>query len=91
MAEIPTYTATLASARGQRGQIQAELGGSGVLPATALGNVGESIQRAALTVEHIGAIKDQKQKEQEVKWTGESSEQLNQAHFSSNRLSSAGP
>ena len=74
MPRIETYTANLASARGSRGQVGAEIDvRSATEPARALGNLGETIQRSALTVEHIGAIQEQRQKEQELRWATDES------------------
>lgn len=74
MPQIPTYTADLASQRGLRGVVQAEIDvGAAVRPYTALGNVAESIGRTGLA---IADIAEQRNKEKELRWAGDNADAL---------------
>jgi gas vesicle protein len=73
MARIETYTANLAAARGQRGQVQSTIDGSAVQPSIAGERLGATMQQAGA---QLAAIADQKQREKEVKWVSDSNDQL---------------
>lgn len=74
MARIQSYTADLASARGNRGRVQEGIDiSTAVRPAAALERLGDTMQQAGA---QVAAIADQRQREKEAKWLGESSEQL---------------